>query len=218
MTTIITRLYAAEEQAVGAVNALKRRFRGDEINLVTPTSSQDADIEALAVKGGVRASDAPAYAEKIQQGHSLVTVHAPWGFAKEAIGILDSHGPVDSGVAESEYHTVPTSHEASPFSDAMGWPVLIPFKSTVVLDKNDPAPFSKYFKWPTLFPSKSSAKLVDDPAPFSKILNLPTLSSAKPFSSLVPNDKSHVKLVHDAAPFSAFFHLPVLVDDKPKKP
>jgi hypothetical protein len=210
MTTIITRLYAAEEHASNAASALKRKFGADQVNLVTPTNSEGADVEALAVKGGVRPAHAAVYADKVQQGHSLVTVHAPWGFAQHVIDALESHGPVDAGVAETEYHQVP--YEATPFSNALGWSVLTKFKSNVVLS-NDPAPFSAFLKWPTLFPSKSSAKLVNGAAPFSKALNLPVLSDQKPFSTLVKDDKSHVTLSNEATPFSNFFHIKVLSDD-----
>jgi hypothetical protein len=214
MTTIITRLYAAEEQAVGAVSALKRKFGEGEINLVTPTGSHEADIEGLAVQGGVRRSDASVYAEKVRQGHSLVTVRAPWGFANEAIALLDAHGPVEAGVEQSEYHVVPVSHEASPFSDWLGWAVLTKFKSPIVLKTDDPAPFSAYLKQPTLSKSQSSTKLLNDAAPFSERLGQPTLKDEKPFSKLAENDKSQVTLIKDPAPLSGFFHLQVISEDR----
>ena len=210
MTTIITRLYAGEEQAHGVVSTLKRKFGGDQVNFVTPTNSQGADIEALAVKGGVRPSDAATYAQKVREGHSLVTVRAPWGFAQEAINLLDSQGPVDAGVAESEYHH--STSEATPLSNALGWSVLTDFKSNVVLSDN-PSPLSSFFKWPTLFGPKPAAKLVDAAAPFSKIFNLPTLNDSKPFSQLV-KDKPQATLVNEATPFSNFFHIKVLSDDR----
>jgi hypothetical protein len=209
MTTIITRLYAAEGKAVGAVEALKNRFSADEISVVTPKGGQKADIEALVAKTGVPRAAAAVYAEGVRKGGALVTVHAPWGFAKEVIKHLDSHGPIESGVATSEYSVLPGYHEASPFSEWLGWPVLEEFRSSVGL-VDDPAPFSGAFRVETLLKSKSRTRLFNKAAPLSAILGLPTVSETKPFSTLVRNDKSHVTLVKGAAPFSSSFLIPVL--------
>jgi hypothetical protein len=194
MTTIISRLYAAEEHAVAAVDALKLKFRDEHINLVTPTSSQDANIEDLAVKGGVSSSDAAVYADKVREGHSLVTVHAPWGFAKHAIKTLDTHGPVASGVRNPDYHYVPGWNEAAPFSAFFGQSVLAKSKSSFKL-LDDPTPLSSIFKLATLLNSKSGLALWDKATPFSSLLGLPTISHAKPFSALADNDKSGATLL-----------------------
>ena len=53
MTTIVTRLYAAEGKAVGAVEALKSKFGETEIGLLTSKSAQKGDIEALVARTGV---------------------------------------------------------------------------------------------------------------------------------------------------------------------
>lgn len=213
MTTIITRLYAAEDKAFAAVSALKRRFGENEINIVTPTSGNAAEIEAKIAKGGVKPSAAAAYAEKVAQGHSLVTVRAVWGFAKEAIATLDRAGPIDGGNGRGETSKQATGwNEASPFSAWLRLPVLTKFKSYFVL-KNDPAAFSTWAKWPVLTDKKPSATLLNDPTPFSNKLGQPTLSRTPPFSSLAKNDKSQRKLISWAAPFSDFCNLPVLLND-----
>jgi hypothetical protein len=220
MTTIITRLYEVEDKAVSAASALKNKFGDNAIHLVSPTTAKGADIKASAVKSGIRASDAAAYAEKVKQGQSLVTVHAPWGTGREAIAILESHGGVDAGIGEPDVHVgatggVALSNDATPFSDWLGWPVLAPFKVHIKLRSNDASPFSDYFKWPVLSDKKPTAKLVNDAAPFSKALNLAVLSDRPPFSTLVKDDRSQVTLSNDPTPFSRLLHLRVLVDDEP---
>jgi hypothetical protein len=194
MTTIINRIYAAEEQAVAAVNAVKHKFSAHEVNLVTPTSGHDGDIEAAAVKGGVRTDHAAVYADHIRQGGALVTVHAPWGFAKQTIKALDAHGPIDSGLDYTEHHAVPGWHSAAPFSALLGLPAVSKFRSSLVLGKKS-APFSDSLKLPTLLNSKSSTNLSDNPAPFSSIFRFPTINRSQPYSTLVENDKSHTSLL-----------------------
>lgn len=209
MTTIITRLYAAEGKAVGAVEALKQKFAEGQISLVTSKGGQKADVEASIAKTGVPRAAAVVYAEGVRKGGALVTVRAPWGFAKEVIKHLDRHGPIDAGVPEAEYSIASGWHEAAPFSNWLGWPVLEKFRSSVRL-VNDPAPLSSALRVETLLKSKSFTRLFKNPAPFSSILGVPAIDKSKPFSQLVRNDKSHVTLVKSAAPFSAAFLLPVL--------
>jgi hypothetical protein len=213
MTTIITRLYAAEDHAKSAFEALKDKLNETEINLVTSKSGKPADIEDLIVKGGVRRFEAAALAKKVLQGGSLVTVRAPWGFAKDTIKVLDSHGPVDSGVDFLERHVLPGWHQAAVLSPLLGLPLLEKFKSNIVL-RNDPAPYSTFAKIPTLTTWKSTTRLLNNPAPFSSLLSLPTISHLKPFSALVKNDKSSVNLAtRTASPLSDLFFLPVIRKD-----
>ncbi|WP_294539880.1 hypothetical protein [uncultured Rhodoblastus sp.] len=192
MTTIITRLYAAEEHAVAAANALKERFRSEHINLVTRSSGQDP--AAQVIKGGVHPSHAAIYADKIRQGHALVSVSAPWGFGKSALHALNSHGPVDSGIKNPDFHyTTASTRDPSPFSDLIKQTVLAKSKSSIKLPENKSLTSS--FGFPTLSNSKSRTPLQDNAAPLSALAGLPTISRAKPFSSLVADDRSGVTLV-----------------------
>ncbi len=202
MTTIIARLYAAGEKAAAAVDALKRRgYASDEVYLVTPTSGA---IEALVVKGGVRESDAAAYAEKIRRGNSLVTVHAPFGSALKTTKLLESFGPVDAG---SEYHYTPTYYDPTPLSDFLGLPVLAESKSPTELLDN-PTPCSSLFGLPVLSKSKPFSSLTSDDRPWSKLV-----SDDRPWSGLVKDDRPSSKLSRNPTPFSSFFGLPVLLKD-----
>jgi hypothetical protein len=213
MTTIITRLYAAEEHAVSALEALKHKFNETEINLVTPKSGKAADIEDLIVKGGARRFEAVALAEKVRQGGSLVTVRAPWGFAQDAISALEKHGPVDAGLDVGERHIRPGWHVAALISPLLGLPLLEKFKSSVFLVK-DPAPYSTFARVPTLLQLKTTTALLNNPTPFSSLQGLATISRAKPFSGLVKSDRSYANLATKAAaPLSQLFFIPVLTKE-----
>lgn len=209
MTTIVTRLYAAEGKAVGAVEALKSKFSETEVGVLTSKSAQKGDIEALVARTGVPKDAATIFADGIRKGGALVTVRAPWGFAGKVIKHLDSHGPVEVDVPVTEYSIKPGWHESAPFSEWLGWPVLEKFRSTVALETN-PAPLSGALRIETLLKSKSRTKLLNNPAIFSSLLGLPTLDKTEPFSVLVKNDKSHVELVKSSAPFSRAFFLPTI--------
>jgi hypothetical protein len=209
MTTIVTRLYAAEGKAVGAVEALKSKFAETEIAVLTSKNAQKGDIEALVARTGVPKDAAAIFADGIRKGGALVTARVPWGFASKVIKHLDSHGPIEVNVPVTEYSINPGWHESAPFSEWLGWPVLEKFRSTVALEKN-PAPLSGALRIETLLKSKSRTKLFNNPAIFSSLLGLPTLDKTEPFSVLVKNDKSHVKLVKGAAPFSTAFFVPTV--------
>ena len=173
MPTIVTRLFAAEEQALAALATLKHKFADHEINLVTPASAENADLEALIVKGGVKQVHAPAYAEAVRQGGVVVTVRAAWGLANELIGRLDAHNPLAPVVDETEHSVrTPGWNNPTPFSDFLGLPVLEEFKSDIVL-VDHPAPLSDLLKIPVLLHTKPMATLLDI-GPFSTLMNNPT--------------------------------------------
>jgi hypothetical protein len=202
MTTIVTRLYATEAQAVNAVKALTgARFSAADVNLVTPPDPEGAapdNVEALILKGGVLPANVDAFAKAVRGGQSLVSVRAAWSLATTAIEVADRFEPV-AGVSE-DLHVADSWHAASPFSDFLGWPTLID--------------------------SKSSSDLAEGPAPFSHSLGLPSLSRARPFSALSKSDKAFSalaksdkpfsKLIDKAAPFSGLFGLPVILKSRPR--
>lgn len=197
MTTIVSRLYATQEQAAQAAEMLtSTRFSAADVNLVTPPTEPDSApeaLEGLIQKGGVRRADAAVFAKAVAEGKSLVTVRAAWSLATPAIHILEHFEPIASGVGDHEQHIAETWHSASPFSDFLGWPTLID--------------------------SKSSSDLLDGDS--SSSLGLPTVIRARPFSALSKNDKAFSalaksdkpfsKLIDKAAPFSALFGLPVIL-------
>ncbi|MTV33213.1 hypothetical protein GJ654_19720 [Rhodoblastus acidophilus] len=187
MPTIITRLFAAEEQALAAVDAVKHKFADREINLVTPASAESPDLEALIVKGGVKPEHAPAYAEAVRQGNFVLTLRTSWGIAKDVVARLGDHEPLAPIVAETEHtsYVTPGEDNPAPFSALLGLPVLEEFKSNI--------------------------ELVDHPAPLSDLLKLPVLSNIGPFSTLI-HLGPFSGLINNPTPLSSALRLPVLVD------
>jgi len=190
MPTIITRLFAAEDQALAALASIKHKFAEDEVNLVTPASAENPDLEALIVKGGVKPEHAAAYAEAVRGGSVVVTVKAAWGMAKDVIGSLEAQAPLAAVVEETERSVA-----------APGW--------------DNPTPLSSLLGLPVLEECKSKTVLVDQAAPLSNLLKLPVTFESKPWASLL-----HIGpfsgLINNPAPLSSALKLPVLLNTKKK--
>jgi hypothetical protein len=151
MSQTINRMYDNHESAARAAHELRsNRFdRFTAVHVVTRsggsdagTGSADASIDGIAasiMKGHVLKAHAMVFAERIRRGGTLVTVHAPFGTAAAAMNILDSHGPIDSGVPELKDDIVAWD-EAAPCSSALHMPVLL----------DDSATFSKFWNVPPL--------------------------------------------------------------------
>jgi hypothetical protein len=151
MSQTINRMYDSPERANLAAEALRtNRFdRFDEVHVVGRHSedaagaadgeaSVDAIVAAL-MKAYVLKAHAKVFAEGIRRGGTLVTVHAHFGTAAAAMGILDRHGPIDSGLPDATYPMMPWD-EAAPCSSLLHAPVLLP----------DSATFSRFWNVPAL--------------------------------------------------------------------
>lgn len=188
MSQEITRMYASAAAAAKAADEL-REEGFDAINVVTPSGSgvPESAIAAQIAEGHVLLADAKIYAKGILAGHSLVTVHAPFGAGKLAENILEAHGPVDSGMPKP-----PPLHmwdEAAPLSSTLMMPTIL----------HDPDPMSKVMGLPTVTSGNCSLSgtigmplltdgvlgdrgrlgipyLSDNPTPLSSALGLPLLS------------------------------------------
>ena len=139
MSHEITRMFANATAAKNAADELREEGYGD-INVVSPSGS-DVPVSAIAAQiaqGHVLLADAKIYAKGVAAGHSLVTVHAPFGTGKVAEYILDSHGPIDSGMPKAAPDRI--WDEATPFSSTLVLPVLI----------DDPDPASRAIGIPAL--------------------------------------------------------------------
>lgn len=208
MTQTISRMYEYPEQAAQAKAALNRAYY-PHVYLVSAADMASApfdDVVAAIAKGNVLIADARIYAGRIVDGGSLVTVHAQFGSAVDAMRILDRFEPIDSGIPETESHARMWD-EAAPLSSLLQLPVLI----------NEGAPYSTFWNLPPLtapsfslsrlfglpllknFGSRSTSfglpllknfgprstsfgipLLSDQPAPLSSLLGLPTLTKPKP--------------------------------------
>jgi hypothetical protein len=196
MTQTINRIYQRREDAEAATLELKKvGFADDLINVVAPAVASHEHLVERIRQGGVASSHAEAYAERIEQGATLVSVQAAFGLAATVTGILDKHSPSDTGLPEQGYDRPPPD-PATPLSSACGWKVLI----------NNPTPLSSYLGWRVLSTNKSA----DNPAPFSTRLGLPVLSKEqKP-----PPQRFGMPLLSaDPAPFSALLGLKLLSND-----
>jgi hypothetical protein len=189
MSTEITRMYA--NAATAARAAAELREEGfEDLFVVNPPAAADTPLSAVAAQialGHVHLPEAKIYAKGVSAGHSLVTVHARFGSGKLAETILDSHGPVDSGLPRA-----PALHlwdDAAPLSSAMFMPVLL----------DDPDPVSKVMGIPAVTSGNCSVSgligmplltdgdmgdrgrfglpyLSNNPAPLSAMLGLPVLT------------------------------------------
>jgi hypothetical protein len=185
MTQPIIRLYDSAATAQKAVDDLVLNGFGTGLmNLVSPREpAQSLDDIAAAIRSGyVLKGYAQAYAACVQRGLTLVSVRAPFGTGGMVTQLLDSAGPVPSGVPEPR-EVGPTWDEAAPLSSALNLPVLLKAAS----------PFSSFWQLPTVlqegqrsrtfFGSVSAGR---NPAPLSSMLGLPLLAKkSSPFSSLL---------------------------------
>lgn len=199
MSQTICRMYESHARAADAADALRNRgphiyFANVFVNSIhtTPNSKFGAqpsadDIVAALTGAYVLKSHAKVYAERIQRGGALVTVHAPLGCAQAAIDILSEFGPIDSGL--SEVRAEPRGYdEATPLSSIFNWRVLL----------DDSATFAKFWNLPPL--SKSGATT-------SAKLGFPEISRSRgPYSPTLPLPLISAK----AAPLSSMLGLPLL--------
>lgn len=153
MTQTINRMYDSLGRANQAAAELRtnRFVRFADVYVTTSTGGVGPDgaagaaalpaegIVAALMKAYVLKAHAKVFAEGIQRGGTLVTVHAPFGTAVDAITILESFGPVDSGVPDDRDPPVPWD-EAAPCSSTLGLRVLLP----------DSATFSRFWNLPVL--------------------------------------------------------------------
>ena len=173
MSQTINRMYETLARANNAAWALRHEGFTDVhvCSRGAAGSSTDAIIAALT-KGLVLKAHAKVYAEGIQHGASLVTVHAPFGTADAATSVLERHGPIDSGVPEPELDML-LWDEAAPCSSAMRVRVLL----------DDSMTFSRFWNVKPLVKSgKTTSSALGLPesrgsrGPFSGTFGLPLLS------------------------------------------
>lgn len=124
MTRTITRMYASQAAAKRAAQELKdQNFR--DVHIFSgegSTASHEDHVNALTKTMHLKTL-ARVYAEGLKNGHSLVSAHAPWGSQAEATAILNSHGPIDSGVPSYKVKSIAWD-ERTPMSSALLAPVL----------------------------------------------------------------------------------------------
>ncbi len=235
MTTPIVRLYATEQQARDAYDQLRENgFPESTTALVTPATAAPAEGEAPAPSTGsslsaaLRAGQilgplAPACAERVDQGRSLVATLPAFGMSERAAAILDACNPVDVGLDLAPERD--PWGPGAPFSAGLYWRVLSIGK---------PAPFSSAMGMPTLSSSHSSTtlssgrtlgavmpELISSKFAFSSLLGLPLLSRKRMmlgFMAIIPRRGNWrlsfglPLLSRNPAPLSSLLSLPVLAN------
>jgi len=176
MSQTIARLYDSAERANAAAHELRnnRIVVFDDVHVISggAGASTDGIVEAIT-KALVLKAHARIYAQGVKLGGALVVVHAPFGCAVDAIEILQSHGPIESGV--------PDGREAP-----IGWDDAAPCSSAlhlrVLLDDSDS--FSKFWNVPPLVKSGATTgsalgltEVKPSRGPFSPTIGLPLLSN-----------------------------------------
>ena len=191
MSQTIVRLFATSQAALDATAELKKNaFRADHMFVVAPPPGSDFDAIAAQIAATlVPKHQAAVYARHLPSGGASVTVHALFGTAMRAMEILDSHNPIESGVAEPNYAPKPWD-EAAPLSSALQWSTSF----------SNPAPISDLLGIPPV---------INCPTPLSSAIGLPVLSrNPAPFSSMFGLPTTSRK----AAPFSSLFGLPTVIN------
>ena len=193
MSQTINRIYRSHDEAQAAVATLKLYgFHDQNIRVLTASSPPTTiDVNGNPVDGLVGAimknqvlrSHAVVLAEGLRKGATLITVHAPFGTAVRAIDVLDSCGPLPSGVPEET--------EPSP----LAWDDAAPLSSMLHIGTavKGAAPFSAMWNLPTLTRSRASLsgalripELAKSTSSVLAFLDFPLLSSkATPLSSLL---------------------------------
>jgi hypothetical protein len=180
MAQIISRLFSSSTNAAAAVkDVLDYRFGENEVFTIEGgAGSSHDDLVAQIVQAGIARDDAPAYADKLKGGASLIVVHAPFGSARKATVLLDRHQPLLSVVASAPAPEGIRYDRKAPLSSLFQWKPLL----------SDPTPFSSFFRWPTISPfslsrARGFAELSDNVSPLSKALKWPLLTEdAAPLS------------------------------------
>ena len=243
----IGQAYASEERAKEAAGALfERGFEEEAVSMIAPSmveSSQAWMLEkgasrdgrdasamlaelVIDVHGASRVPDAHAlvYADRLQEGRSLVLVTAPFGEAQRASDALDGVEHVELGTLPVPDHN--TWNQAAPLSSWLNLPVLSRGRSRLAsrfpeLTEPDYLPTKRFMGGlltddPTPLSSKLGIRAVgrNEPAPLSSKLGLALLKkdSPAPLSAAVGLP---VLEENEPAPLSRKIGMPVLTKDRP---
>lgn len=211
MTTPHVRMYETQKKARDAVGKLKKGgFSDDSILLMMPSKGEavaPSPLEDAVTAGFLPAGHASIYADGLQKGRSLVAVRAPFGSGQLALNILESCGPVETGLERPPEPEVPWIDDAMPFSAALRFGAIW---------SNQPEPLSRVIGTPTL----SRGRTFEDKYPeltspdwtFSSKIGFELLSRKPSPASVLFNLKSLVEQPTGPA-WTHSFGLPLLSDE-----
>jgi hypothetical protein len=210
MTQAIIRIYDSENQGAKVTEHLKGLGYGDVYQFTGPGSKSGAGAAArdtLVTKMTnvqIWKGHAEIYADRLTKGKTLVLAYAPFGSAANAINVMDSYAPVDSGIVDPAHESDLEWDDAAPLSSILQIPVLTRTRF----------PAETISGLPSLTKGKAFLSsllglplLVNGPEHKTSSMGLPLLSqSATPLSSAI----GMRVLSQNATPLSALFRLPVL--------
>lgn len=182
---LIVRIFPTEERATNAARALHEAGY-DEIALIAnvPSGEVQAAVRDAVSSNRLPGSHIGICERSLGRGMAIVSVNAPFGTGEKATQLLESHGPIETPQLTSY-------RNPSPFSDALGIPVLANFSPMTDLS------IIKY--------TFGEPKLRSRPSPLSSLFGLKTLSAFKKRSSMgLP------LLSRNAAPLSSMFRMGTL--------
>ncbi len=199
MTTYV-RIYASEGGANAAVARLARAgFRKSNIFLPSLAAGKEIDTVHAAVEDGtLPEAQSKICIRSLKEGHSLVSVEAPFGRGKAALATMESADTVYS----DKLSRYTADDDPAPFSELLGLPVLSNVESSTQLLNSDWS-LSSVFGIRLL--SKNST-------PLSSFFGLPVLSKPKRNWN---RSFGLPLLSKNATPLSSLFGIPTLI--KPEK-
>jgi hypothetical protein len=191
MSTVV-RIYSDESAASGIAEQLKAAGHDHFAVSGRENDGSAREKETIVTDLMNQLLDRPvseAYADQLAKGGTLIGVQPMFGAASKAARILDSVPSVETGIErEHATSTVDWSSNATPVSNALGWPVLLDHDASISetwrigpllteggpifswfgfrLLSDDGAPVSKMFGIPVL---------LDNPTPLSSKLGVPVL-------------------------------------------
>lgn len=251
----VVRLYDSSQQAQRALDALRRwGFEPGRIVVLTastataaaspsatstPSARAATDASDESLVAALRAASIPRaqvaqYAKALRRGHTLISVHAPFGTG----GLVeDMLGPGEPVVVERSRHSAGhllPSDDPAPLSETLGLPTLTRRGRTTSEALGLPTVVrsgrttSEALGLPTVTNTDhytlGAPRLSDQAAPFSRLFGLPVLTRR----GRTTGEAAHLpevsarggftfgtpRLFDSPAPFSSLFGLPVLLRDR----
>lgn len=189
----VTRFYESEHAAQAAVeNLAAAGVSPGVVMAIHPTTPMaDSAVDKAIEEGRAGSGHRAQLKRALERGRSIVTVKPGFGWGSLVETTLDRAGPVDT---EALVDYVP--NDPAPFSDALGFPVLV----------SDSTPNARL----SVFNSKSSfgfKLLSSNPTPLSSLLGLKVLTSSK---GSISKGSSVESMSSKAAPLSSMLGLKLL--------
>jgi hypothetical protein len=130
MAQSIIRIYDSEAQANKVVDHLRGEGYENVFQFSGPTgkgsttAAARSNLVANMMKAHIWQSHAEVYADGLTKGKTLVVVYALFGTAQNAIDIMDSYAPSDSGIVVANTVDEYKWDDAAPLSSVLHLPVL----------------------------------------------------------------------------------------------